>query len=75
MTTRDGDGRFVGITVNSFASVSLDPPLISFCLAARPQPGQLPQRRAFRGQCPGEDQEALSGAVRALRASPKSSSA
>jgi len=32
MTTCDPDGRFVGITVNSFASVSLDPPLISFCL-------------------------------------------
>jgi flavin reductase (DIM6/NTAB) family NADH-FMN oxidoreductase RutF len=32
MTTRDDDGRFIGITVNSFASVSLDPPLVSFCL-------------------------------------------
>ncbi len=32
MTTCDPDGRMVGITVNSFASVSLDPPLISFCL-------------------------------------------
>jgi flavin reductase (DIM6/NTAB) family NADH-FMN oxidoreductase RutF len=32
MATRDTDGRFVGITVNSFASVSLDPPLVSFCL-------------------------------------------
>jgi flavin reductase (DIM6/NTAB) family NADH-FMN oxidoreductase RutF len=32
MTTCDPEGRFVGITVNSFASVSLDPPLVSFCL-------------------------------------------
>ncbi len=32
MTTCGPDGRFVGITVNSFASVSLDPPLIAFCL-------------------------------------------
>jgi flavin reductase (DIM6/NTAB) family NADH-FMN oxidoreductase RutF len=32
MTTCEADGRFVGITVNSFSSVSLDPPLISFCL-------------------------------------------
>ena len=32
MTTCDPDGRMVGITVNSFASVSLDPPLVSFCL-------------------------------------------
>lgn len=32
MTTCDPDGKLVGITVNSFASVSLDPPLVSFCL-------------------------------------------
>lgn len=32
MTTRGSDGRLVGITVNSFSSVSLDPPLVSFCL-------------------------------------------
>jgi 4-hydroxyphenylacetate 3-hydroxylase, reductase component len=28
VTARDGDGRPVGMTINSFASVSLDPPLI-----------------------------------------------
>lgn len=33
VTTRVGDGRRVGITVNSFTSVSLDPPLVSFNLA------------------------------------------
>jgi flavin reductase (DIM6/NTAB) family NADH-FMN oxidoreductase RutF len=32
MTTCEPDGRFVGITVNSFSSVSLDPPLVAFCL-------------------------------------------
>lgn len=32
VTTRDPDGRPVGLTVNSFASVSLEPPLVSFCL-------------------------------------------
>lgn len=32
MTTRDGAGRGVGVTVNSFTSVSLAPPLVSFCL-------------------------------------------
>ena len=29
------DGQLVGVTANSFHSVSLDPPLISFCLANR----------------------------------------
>jgi flavin reductase (DIM6/NTAB) family NADH-FMN oxidoreductase RutF len=32
MTTRTGAGEHVGVTVNSFASVSLDPPLILFSL-------------------------------------------
>ena len=30
---RAGDGSLVGTTVNSFASVSLDPPLVMFCPA------------------------------------------
>lgn len=33
VTTRDGAGNPVGFTANSFASVSLDPPLVSFNLA------------------------------------------
>lgn len=33
VTARDGAGRPVGLTANSFTSVSLDPPLILFCLA------------------------------------------
>jgi flavin reductase (DIM6/NTAB) family NADH-FMN oxidoreductase RutF len=28
VTARDGNGGFVGMTINSFASVSLDPPLV-----------------------------------------------
>ncbi len=31
-TTRDAAGISYGVTVNSFASVSLDPPLVLFCL-------------------------------------------
>ncbi|MGB4102308.1 MAG: flavin reductase family protein [Alphaproteobacteria bacterium] len=31
-TCRDAGGKPVGITINSFTSVSLDPPLILFCL-------------------------------------------
>ncbi|MBP6279090.1 MAG: flavin reductase family protein [Rhodocyclaceae bacterium] len=34
VTARGLDGRFVGLTVNSFASVSLDPPLILWSLTA-----------------------------------------
>lgn len=33
VTTRDQTGQPVGLTANSFSSVSLDPPLILFCLA------------------------------------------
>lgn len=32
ITTRDAAGAAVGVTINSFTSVSLDPPLILFCL-------------------------------------------
>lgn len=33
VTTLDGEGRPTGLTINSFASVSLDPPLVLWCLA------------------------------------------
>ncbi len=33
IATRDSDGRFVGLTANSFNSLSLDPPLILWSLA------------------------------------------
>lgn len=33
ITTRAPDGQPVGLTANSFASVSLEPPLVSWCLA------------------------------------------
>lgn len=32
VTTRAGDGRRVGVTANSFSSLSLDPPLVLWCL-------------------------------------------
>ena len=32
VTTRDADGRFHGITVSAFASVSLEPPMILVCI-------------------------------------------
>lgn len=33
VTALDTHGQFTGLTVNSFSSVSLDPPLVSWCLA------------------------------------------
>lgn len=33
VTTADPDGRPAGVTVNSFTAVSLDPPLVLWCLA------------------------------------------
>lgn len=44
VTTRAADGRPVGLTVNSFASLSLDPPLLLWSLANR-----SPNRGVFRG--------------------------
>jgi flavin reductase (DIM6/NTAB) family NADH-FMN oxidoreductase RutF len=35
ITARGPDGRKIGVTANSFASVSLDPPLVSWCPAKR----------------------------------------
>ena len=35
VTTLAGEGSPVGVTVSSFTSVSLDPPLVLFCLDAR----------------------------------------
>lgn len=35
VTTRAADGKPVGVTINSFTSVSLDPPLVLFCLDVR----------------------------------------
>jgi flavin reductase (DIM6/NTAB) family NADH-FMN oxidoreductase RutF len=43
VTTRASDGRAIGLTVNSFASLSLDPALLLWSLANR-----SPNRRAFR---------------------------
>ena len=35
VTTRDGDGRPLGLTVNAFCSVSLEPPLVLICIDRR----------------------------------------
>lgn len=61
VTTRTPDGVPIGLTVNSFNSVSLDPPLIVWSLA-----NDLPSRALFEGceyyaiNVLAEDQAALS---------------
>ena len=60
VTTLTPDGAPIGLTVNSFTSVSLDPPLVSFCVAntasARPA---LERASRFAVTVLGADQAAL----------------
>jgi flavin reductase (DIM6/NTAB) family NADH-FMN oxidoreductase RutF len=42
VTTRTATGRAAGLTVNSFSSVSLDPPLVAWCLGRK-----APSMQAF----------------------------
>ena len=61
VTARAADGRPVGLTVNSVAAVSLEPPLVAWSLAARS--GSLPVFLAapyFALNVLAEDQEDLS---------------
>lgn len=43
VTTLGSDGRYVGLTVNSFSSVSMDPPLVLWSIAAK-----SPNLKAFQ---------------------------
>ena len=61
VTTRNPDGEPVGLTVNSFTSVSLDPPLVLFCLDR--EAGSVPafeMAEAFAVNILGVDQEEVS---------------
>ncbi len=61
LTTRRPDGTPVGLTVNSVASVSLDPPLLSVCIDERhPMNQTLKQAADFVMNVLASDQEALS---------------
>jgi 3-hydroxy-9,10-secoandrosta-1,3,5(10)-triene-9,17-dione monooxygenase reductase component len=60
VTCLAGD-RPIGLAVNSFTSVSLDPPLVAFCVSARSSTWpQLREVGAFCVNILAEDQEALS---------------
>src|SRR3954471_3865495 len=61
VTTRDGAGRDVGLTVNSFNSVSLEPPLVLWSLAR--SSASLPafmEGEHFAGHIRAADQEPMS---------------
>lgn len=61
VTTTDADGRPIGFTANSFASVSLDPPLLLVCLAKRSYNyATLTGARGFAVNILAEDQESVS---------------
>lgn len=61
ITTLDADGAPVGITANSFSSLSLDPPLVLFCLDIGSSSFEAFHRnRHFAVNVLGEAQEELS---------------
>jgi flavin reductase (DIM6/NTAB) family NADH-FMN oxidoreductase RutF len=60
VTTVGEDGRPIGLTVNSFNSVSIDPPLILWSLALKsPSLGAFRAHEHFAINILAEDQEAL----------------
>ena len=69
ITTRTVDGKLEGLTANSFAAVSLDPPLVLWSLRRdRAVAADLPERGLFRGQRPGGGSVAPVAAFRDARA-------
>jgi 3-hydroxy-9,10-secoandrosta-1,3,5(10)-triene-9,17-dione monooxygenase reductase component len=70
VTTRDTDGRDVGMTVSAFASVSLDPPFISVCIEHRASMFHaLCAAAQFGVSILASDQEALSRRFAAMESS------
>jgi flavin reductase (DIM6/NTAB) family NADH-FMN oxidoreductase RutF len=61
VTTRDAEGRDVGLTVSAFCSVSLDPPLIQVCVDHQASiHGTLSRSTHFGVNILAAEQEALS---------------
>lgn len=61
VTTRDADGQAIGLTANSFNSVSLDPPLVLWSLAlGSPNLAAFRQSKAWAIHILSADQEDLS---------------
>ena len=62
ITTRDANGRPVGLTCNSFSSVSLEPPLVLFSLRkASSLVGAFSEAEGFAINILSQSQDALSG--------------
>lgn len=69
VTTVDGEGALYGVTANSFTSLSLDPPLVLFCLDYKSTSfGAFKTGTHFAVNVLREDQEALS--VRFAQSNP-----
>lgn len=61
ITTRTASGEHIGVTVNSFSSVSLDPPLILFSLARTANVlASFQQAKSFSVNMLGQGQQTLS---------------
>lgn len=70
VTSLDVQGRDVGMTVSAFASVSLEPPLVSVCIDhAASMHGALLAARRFGVNILASDQEALSRRFAAVESS------
>ena len=60
ITTRTGSGQVAGLTVNSFSSVSLDPPLVAWCLGRKaPSLGTFTKSEYFAVHVLAENQHAI----------------
>jgi flavin reductase (DIM6/NTAB) family NADH-FMN oxidoreductase RutF len=60
VTTRTADGQEAGLTVNSFSSVSLDPPLVAWCLGRKaPSMRVFSEADYFAVHVMAEDQHSL----------------
>lgn len=72
ITTRDADGRAVGLTCNSFSSVSLEPPLVLFSLRkASSLVGAFRAAEGFAINILSQRQDALSGRFASSRIADK----
>lgn len=72
ITTRTSDGRPVGLTCNSFSSVSLDPPLVLFSLRkASSLLSEFSQAGTFAINILSQDQDVLSGRFASSKISNK----